>query len=327
MRQLKCGKMVYAIIALLPITLMHVSNYHYFYWTSGLLLMGLGYLVGIIQKKDIVPRNKLVIMLLALIVACLPRLVYFPIILLCLLIPKKCFKSKNEALIYKIVVIACCFTVASFFIIPTLFGGGLGEGDTRGGSDISPARQLAYILENPVKYLKTFAKFVIPFYSQNIDGQIMHAYINESSFPRFIADYIYLDYRFTDSLYLAYTHYISSSLIIILLIFSVITDRSEDVIYGKLPGGVAFLLCFTIGSAVITYMYLAFNSVGARTIGGVQTRYVLPLFYPTVAFLGYHKWGLINKYIPAKIYNGSILIIMFAIFMIDYWTIYLKFLN
>lgn len=317
MRKLSSGKMLYAVICLFPTMVFLAANYGYQYWNMAFFMYGFACLAGFMQRREVVPLKEVAFMLAALVIASLPRLSYAPLILLSLLIPRSCFATKKLSMLFRALIVVATILAASVFAVPILLNG-LGTGDSRGGSSINPSAQLAYILSDPINFVLRLVEFFAPPYAldeRNIDT--VSGFLTPSGSINFIGLMGYLG-RIPYPLFIT---------ILILLIVTIITDKDKNTIYGWTPGIICILASFGIVAAITTYMYMDFNNVGEGAFRGMQARYLLPLIYPSLAFLGSHKWGLIERgggSTFARFYDGAILGIMAAVLMVGWWQIYLS---
>lgn len=321
MRKLVSGKALYAVVALIPTNIFLAANLSYAYWTYSLLLYGLASIVGMMQAEGQPTIRGVASMLGAFFLGCLPRIVYFPLILICLVLPKRKFDSPRNSRIYRACIIAGCLLTASVFFLP-VSASGLGAGDSRGGADINPAGQVSFILHNPMEFLSILARFLLPPFSME-DGlpDIEGPYYVVSGFisPRSLRGW------FTNYGYLPRPSIIFSVAVLFLLVFTALTDRDSDCKYGKLPAVVSWVVCIGASIMVITYMYLVFSNVGEGQIRGVQRRYMLPFVYPMLAFLGISKFSAVKARMTAGVYNVSMLAAMAGILLASWWQSYLMY--
>ncbi|MBO7674575.1 MAG: DUF2142 domain-containing protein, partial [Atopobiaceae bacterium] len=160
MRKLRQRKMLYAAMALLPTSVFLAADLSYSYWLFSLCLYGFACLLGMLQGSVRVSVWSLVKMLGALFLGMLPRVVYFPLMFLCLLIPTDKFPSHRFAQVYRGLLVGAALAAFGVWLVPRLIAG-LGTGDTRGG-EVNPSAQIAYILSHPGDYAATFARFSLP---------------------------------------------------------------------------------------------------------------------------------------------------------------------
>lgn len=322
MRKLRAGKALFAAVALIPTSVFLAASYTYSYWTAGFVLFGFAYLVSMLQAKERASWRDIILMLVSLSLACLPRLAYFPLIFAGLVIPTSRFVSKRTAYAYRAVIILGSLLTASIFFVPTAMHG-LGIGDARGGDYVSPADQTAYILAHPVDYLQTLGSLL--FGSYTIEGgkpdtesaYLISGFLTPQALPGYLVNYGYMPRA----------PYGFGYFLAIFLLFVALTDKDAEEKMGVIPAVVTIVLCVLAAFLLITYLYLLFNNVGGDVIRGIQRRYFLPFIYPTLAFIGLKKWNLCGGLIPKGAYNASVMGIMVAVLMGSYWMSYLFQLN
>lgn len=295
-RKLKSGKMLAAVIALLPFNIFMASSYSYDPWITAWFLYGFCCFFGELQQ----PEKKMttvewLCMIFAFFIGAGPKLLYIPLLLLTLLLPKEKYTSPKQRKIM-FAVLACVFIVACvkllmLFTVPD--AGGIQ--DTRGGEDIDAFGQISYIFSHPWEYTKTLLGFLAD-------------YVSPKSAVR----------------YFSYLHYFTnleptvfSSLMVVTLTVVTFTDKGEvDNSVKMLPRIACYVLSFGVLCLVATSMYVAFTAVGSDTIKGCQYRYIAPVMFPVLYSLGSgrlviwikQKYKFVNR-IKREYYNGIVLAI------------------
>ena len=223
MRKLLTGKMLYAVISLLPTAVFLASNYSYDWWVNAFVLYAFATLAGIIQddSRKISVLQALTIPLLV-IVGSLPKLVYAPLAILCILIPKERFKTKRDTIIFRSVVLGIPIILAIALIIylvinPNFISSILGAGDTRGGSNVNPSAQLEYILSNPLSYLQSIITFLMPPIGHDAIGNTISGMLSPGGLKEVFTHYAYLG--------ILPRYYCAA--IMALLLFTILTDKKE----------------------------------------------------------------------------------------------------
>lgn len=195
--------------------------------------------------------------------------VYFPIMLPFLFAPKDIFESEKQRKTFNLLTIAAMVLLALTIFAPALTGG-LGEGDTRGGPGVNATEQVKYILTHPFDYAKVFLKTT--FYSL---------------FP-FQYACMYLFYY--GSLGVGSLNPLALFPFIGGLLFS---GENEYVTKKyKYVSWFAWFLCILLS---VTALYVAFNSVGAGDVYGMQYRYMLPAIFVLFAAVP-RGWKKVRKY-------------------------------
>lgn len=315
-KKLRAGKMLYAVIALLPTSVFLASVLGYSYWLFSLCLYGFASLVGMIQGGVEVTPLSLAKMLGSLLIGMLPRVVYFPLMFLCLLIPSERFNSMRMARLFKGLILGTAFVTFGVWLVPKL-ASGFGGGDSRGG-EVNPAEQVRYILSNPLEYAKTFVRFILPPLRMEDGGpdvegvSLVSGFLSLEASPGLFANYGYLPR----------THWVYTVVLWCLLIWTTITDKDREHRFGALPGFIAAILSFGVLVLIITALYFDFTPVGLAEIHGVQRRYLLPLLFPLLVFLGFGSLGLTGSRprVRMALYNGVALMGAAAVLLCSWWT-------
>ncbi len=316
MKKLRAGKMLYAVIALLPSSLFLAAELGYSYWLFSLCLYGFASLVGMMQGSVEVTPWSLAKMLGTLFLGMLPRVVYFPLIFLCLLIPTSRFPSVRFARWYRGLIVGAAFLTLGVWLVPRLVSG-LGGGDTRGG-EVNPSAQIQYILTHPLEYANTFLRFVLPPLrmengAADVEGvNLVSGFLSLEASPGLLANYGYLPR----------THWAYTVVLWCLLIWATLTDKDRECPYGALPGIVSVVLCFGVLVLTATALYFDFTPVGLSEIHGMQRRYVLPMAFPLLMFVGPSVLGLTGDRprVSMAVYNGIVLCGMAAVLLCSWWA-------
>lgn len=297
LRKLKSGKLLYAVIALFPTNVLLACSYSYDYWVTAFSLLGMAYYISIFQQEDKnISTKDTIIMCAALGLACIPKEIYVPLLVIPFILPKN--RMKNPKKYYKICLIALLAT-AALFLLATL-GETTGEGDSRGGAGISPMGQIAFIFGNIFKYAAILLKFLL------VD------YLNILHVDQYISNFSYIGFAG------------GTFIVVILLVLTFLFDKDEPYTKEARTGWrnrTYVLLMYFGGSALIaTALYLVFNPVGSETIVGVQHRYIIPWLYPMLSI-----WSLnsIKPMIPKKTLYWLVTIGCFGLLYYDIFTVVL----
>lgn len=302
MRQLRSGKMIFAAVALFPTMLFLAANYSYDYWVNAFVMTGVAYLVGMLQRPgEKVTAHKAALMIGAFVIGLGPKAIYFPMILLCLLVPKSCFASARQSRLFRAAVVAAMLFVLASFAIPYFFVSGPGVGDTRGGSDVNSMEQIKFILSNPVEYAGICLSFL---------GQ----YLSLPDSQGYIIFYAYLGFC-SPLVWVA---------ILLITAFVTVTDKAPcDRAVNRWQSRVLVtVLSFITLVLVATSLYVSFTPVASPTVAGCQPRYILPLVFAFLVFIGPR---MIEK-LPTgggPRYNSLVMASMVALNYIGIWQVYI----
>ena len=278
-KRLKSGKMILTVVALIPTSLFIASSFSYDFWVTGFSLLGMAYFVGEMQRRDepVTIKNTL-IMCIAFALACLPKLIYAPLMLLPFFLKKKNFNNRKRYYLICVTVIVALgvlLLLKSFSVVTS-------AGDIRGGA-VSPKGQVKYILYNPINYAKTLVKFLLD-------------YLSVKNMPLYITNFAYL------------SNFGSGAIVFMLMmLFTAITDKNEcDVkAYGWFNKALSIVVYFGMAALMATALYIDFTPVGAQIISGCQPRYLIPLLYPVLSIIG---WGGFKNKMNKVLYNYLIIV-------------------
>lgn len=269
-RKLRYGKMIAALVGLIPTSLYEASAYSYDGWMVALLILGFSYLISIFQNKDISKASNadLAIALMALTFGFATKAVYIFLILPLFFLPKDVFATSTQRKKFLLSIVICSVAILVTFVIPMLLG--TNSGDQRGVGNINPSAQLAFVMSHPIQYSKILFNF-------------LKRYLAFETANGYLVDFAYVG--------------IGKCWVVLLMILGIVTfvDHS-DVRQHKGELRFATILSLLIMIMVIpSSMYLVFTSVGANVIQGVQWRYLLPLVFPTLYFVAPDGFGSNNR--------------------------------
>lgn len=262
-KKLKSGKMIAAVVGMLPPCILMASSYARDPWMIGFIMLGFCYFIGEIQEPDKkITIPDLVIMLGAFVLGVSPKAIYVPMVLIAAFLPKEKFATERQCKIFRICVLIATLAVLASFAIPFILSSGGAVEDTRGGSGVNAAGQTAYILHHPITYAKTLFTFLWEYASLEA-GQT----------------------------YLSYLHYFGTakySLVLqALLLVTAFTDKEKCDTYVKWqPKVVTLLMSFGAICLAATAMYIAYTPLKSDTILGCQYRYMLQVMFPVLYVFG-----------------------------------------
>jgi uncharacterized membrane protein len=295
LKRLNSGKYIMIVISLFPTAFFQSVTYTYDYWIIALLMLGFAYFFHEIQHpEEKINIKNLIILLGSFVLGLGPKAIYFPLMLILYFIPKEKFNSKESYKYYLFTVTFFIFFVIMSFMLPLMITRGGAFTDWRGGSDVSAAGQIKFILKNPKTYTIILLKF-------------LKSYLN-----------LFTGQNYTTSFaYLGSIPY--HNLILTLLCFVVITDKTpKDILSSNIKYRIIIsTLVFTTVILIITSMYIAFTGVGSLVFRGVQGRYLLPLLFPFFYILGSSK---IQNNMNKPLYSSIIFGIMSFVLLNGIWT-------
>lgn len=297
MKRLHSGKMIFAVIYMMPVNIFLATNYSYDYEVTAFLMLGMAYFVGMCQEKQKGWEAKdVIIMLLAFYFGCMAKQIYMPIFFFTFLMSTKKLKNKKK-LYYFLCTIATIAALAAFAIAS--LNNVNGEQDMRAGlGEVDGKQQFLFITGHFGLYLKQ-----------------MFAYMFQWWNPHFNETGTCLAYLGVSRGYL---------IIVALLAFVTLTDK-EDCDKGAYPvlARIYGALYFVGESAlVVTALYMAFSPIGSDYMAGAQPRYYIPMIYPLCAVIT--GGGIpLRKIIPDHIYQTVTMGIMTTLIFVSVYDVVL----
>lgn len=271
-RILKTGKLLLAVIALLPTSVFLASNFSYDSWVTGFLALGLALLFRALQDpKRILSTHETFLMIGSLVLGCAPKAIYFPLMLpLFLLKPSSFGEPKRYRRFMIASAVSMLFVIASFAVPFLVSGSDFSDG--RGGKAVDAIGQVHFILSDPISYAGILLGF-------------LKDYLNPMNFAGLATSF-------------AYMGTINGLLpLLALLVFVTTTDRnaSDSVTGNRIRWTIAAIVLATV-ILISTSLYVSFTPVGSPIINGVQSRYLIPLLFPLLFVVGYSKLGIPDHY-------------------------------
>lgn len=294
-KRVKTGKLLLAGIALLPTNMFLMGVYSYDVWVTACLMLAIAYIMGALEEPDkLITKKEIGIILGAFFLGLGPKAIYFPMILIALVIPKKKFESDKCYKRFLLLVGVVTISVFADVILANMSSAV--AGDTRGGSDISGKDQIIYIISNPWEYTKTLLGF-------------MSEYFGISTLRNNITSYAYMK----DISY--------SNWYLVALGVSVFLDKQEE---DKYIGTwkvrtITWGMVFAAMSLAMTALYIAYTPVGADSINGFQPRYMIPILYPALVLLPKFR---LSKYIQHEVVTSILFAIMSFVSLAGIWFIF-----
>ena len=293
------GKKLLAVLSVMPTMIFTSTVYTYDITVNVFIVISICIFLRELLNKDTYFETKWRIAYFAsMVVGCMPKAVYAPLILNVLLMPRSKFKSSRDERIFKTISVLVFLLAMSTFVLPTLISPDAG-GDARGG-DTSVATQISYVFGQPVAYaivlLKNMGETFLPFVFSNAVNNF--AYCGTMTFP---------------FLYTA------------LLVGMALTDTYHSGKPGKCEltiknRAVVLFFIFATMSLIWTALYLSFTEVGETVIAGVQPRYYLPfLFLLYICF----RTGKIQNRLKEENYQMGVMLLACGLLMTNIFDIFI----
>ncbi len=300
-RKLVSKKALAAFIALLPVCIFLASNYSYDPWLTACTIYGFACYIGVLQRNEPLRPSDAFKIIAAFVLGLGPKAVYFPLMLILLVMPKSKLTGKVKPAHWRIAVIASTAAVMATFAVPMLFNGA--PTDLRGSEGVNSSGQISFILSNPITYLLTVLQWCQAELG-NINEAGMH--ITALAYPAFSNQEACINI---------------GRLYILALPLVALASRAKDSrSFAKPHYWIAsFASCAVTLGLIITALYISFNSVGSSSIAGVQGRYLLPLLLPFFALCLNFKFPVPrNRNVTEGICFGVGVMLLFATLMFVY---------
>lgn len=270
-KTLKRFKTVMAVVALTPTPMFLSANYSYDPTINGLCFLGLALVMDAIMDRDTrLTWQRGVSILLCLTIGSLTKVVYVPLLLLVLLLPRSKFASNGQRIWYKAFALFL-MVLPVLSMMSSVSGGAVALQDDRAPNS-SSAEQIAFLLAHPITYLGYFFNYLWKYFA---------VYFEDSA-----------------RIQLAYTGHLPDTLAHLgmwLLLFCAFTDN-DPLTNQKLNWKqrlTMFLVAGLVVGMVFTTMYVAWSAVGVEDFGGVQGRYLLPML--PLMYMVFSPEGIKNR--------------------------------
>lgn len=247
-------KLTLSAVALMPTPMFLACSLTYDTTINALCFLGTALAVSAMLERDTrLTWQRGLGILLTLVVGSVSKVVYIPLLLLVLLLPRSKFDSAAARLWYKsLAVILCLLTVMT--MVMSVGSGAVTLQDSRGGA-VDSAGQIAYVLHHPLTYLLTFLRTIL--------NGFEFYFLNSSR--------LYLGYEGSVSGIMGF-------LSLMLVAAAAITDNDPALnqrLNWRLRLAMLIIAMLAVGMTFTT-MYVAYTPVGEGSIAGVQGRYLLP---------------------------------------------------
>ena len=284
-RKLKSGKMIAAVCMLIPTSLFLSGTFNYDIYLTAFSLLGISYYIAQWQNREEKMTNRDAFVIIgSLTFACIVKAVYVPLLWIVLFLPRDKFRNRKHQWSYFGCVLAGTVIIVMSYLAPNLVRGGNGlSTDARGGGDVNAGAQLSLIFSDPMGYARVLWTY------------LRDSYLNTRMINLLLTNMAYHGLMPHEHLYL------------ILMFVVAFTDKNEadqPLVRKWYAHIVPLVLTFGTLVLIVTSMYLAFTPVGAQTVNGAQHRYMIPLVYPLLAFIGS---GLVHNRMNRGWYNALVL--------------------
>lgn len=298
-KNLKSGKVLLSIIALVPTNLFLAASYSYDVWVTGFAMLGFSYILKELQEPDkSVSMEDMIKMLLSFLLMGGAKAIYFPLVLMAFFIKKDKFKSQNYRK-YCFFILGIMIIMFLSYCIPMFMTHSQSITDLRGGTEVNGGEQIKFILQHPIQYTGILLNF-------------FKDYLSISNITNYINNFAYLGLG------------IKSELLLVLLGVVSFTDKNDfDKNITWKTRILTIPICFITTVLVATALYVTFTPVASANIAGCQPRYLMPMLFPILYMLG--SWKIKNEMNQACYISICYTVLLFIIFN-DFIFIFTKIL-
>lgn len=234
---------------------------------------------------------------ICMIIGCMPKAVYAPLLLCVLLLPKSKFGTLKEQWHFRIGVVLCGILLLSTFVLPTLLSSSGVQGDMRGGGDVSVSGQMQYVLGQPIAYAQVLFENVFGTFTHMVAGDWLSSFAYLGGFlHRGLCFALLVGVGLTDT-------------------YAISTRKEELSCRNKTISLIS--VCLTI-ILIWTALYLSFTEVGETVVAGVQGRYYFPFFF--LLYLCFRSNKIKNKF-PLPKYQTLVMVMANGVLLYSVYSV------
>lgn len=298
------GKRILSVFGLMPSMMFLSTQFSYDPpIIAGMCLFTAQFIRLIETKNTKVDLKTSLILLFSIIVASFIKVVYAPLILMLLLIPKEKFSSESQRNIFKIGTILIFILIISTYIFPA--ASSVNDlADLRGGNT-SVSGQIKNIVKYPIGFVHLI---------KDTAGNLF--------FNKLVGESTLYNYA-----YIANNKMVSNNeniyyMLLIIFIYVIITDSYKRNNYKreKIIKIFNFILNFGMIFLVWLALYVSFTPVASTNIFGVQNRYFLPIMMPLI-LISYSTDKIKINY-DLKKYDAIIMFLMTIILLVSLYSVF-----
>ena len=259
-------KTLFFAVGLIPVNLFLACNYSYDVWLTSLSALGFASFLRVLWGESApISLRRMTSIIAILTCAVIVKAVYFPLLGILFLVPKKRFISKSQRNIYYALIIVAALFILLSFVLPFLSTVEVSVGDVRGGEGVSQIEQVQGILGNPFGFIKMLSLFLITDYLSPISISKVFTFIE---YARGI---------------FAIIPWAGILLVLAVGICAVCETNRESCQLASLGGSMwVVVCCLSTIVLVSTSLYISFTPAGLDTVNGCQPRYLIPLLIPFI---------------------------------------------
>ncbi|MBR3199006.1 MAG: DUF2142 domain-containing protein [Bacilli bacterium] len=266
------GKRIMSVFGLFPSIIFLSAQFSYDPPIIAAICLFVAYYLNLMENKnEKLDFKTALILLISVIIASFIKVVYAPLILLLLFIPKDKYLFKKQSKFYRIGVILIFILLVSTFLLPA--ASAVSDlGDMRGGNT-SVSGQVSTIIKNPVGYIKVLKDTAGKLFANKL--------FSEATLYNYSYVFVMKQIEVKDNnIYIMF---------LLLFVFAIITDSYRDSRHVNIEQDKKFkILSIILNLGIIvliwTALYISYTPVGDLGINGVQNRYFLPILIPFIMF-------------------------------------------
>ena len=239
-------------VSFLPITLQEAASLSPDALAISLSIFYISYILKIRNDNKMIQNKQMFILLIISILLSLCKIVYLPLCLLLLLIPKKLYNSKKKFIIYNLIVIGISTILNLVWLKYT-------SRYLVAFSQSNSSEQLKYILTNPIFYFLTIINTLDTYllnWLLDIGGRALGLFKIKTSILTVLP-----------TLY-----------IMVKLIVGEKNDKNNE--YNIIEIVFILIMILSIIMLIFTSLYLQWTPLKSNIIEGIQGRYFIPLIIP-----------------------------------------------
>ena len=234
---------------------------------------------------------------ICMIIGCMPKAVYAPLLLCVFLLPNRKFGTLKERRRFRIGVIICGILLLSTFVLPTLLSSPGMQGDLRGGEGVSVSGQMQYVLGQPIAYAQVLFDNIWGTFTFMVAGDWLSSFAYLGGFlHRGLCFALLVGVGLTDT-------------------FTISVQKGEFALRNKIISLIS--VCLTI-MLIWTALYLSFTEVGKTAVAGVQGRYYFPFFF--LLYLCFRSDKIENKFSLPK-YQALVMAMANALLLYSVYSV------
>lgn len=259
-------KKLFVLLCLLPIFIQQSIGINNDYITNAICIFFIALILKYKNSSDHLSLKKMIYLSFLGIIISLCKFGYFPILLLIFIIPNQKFKSRRIAILFKLILFIIPFIITIYINIITIHNTNIVEGNY----SISTA------INDPINVVKMYIVTFLKRFQRDVFIEVINVFGWMSK---------------------RHKEFILWTIASIYIIMLFVDDESDDISL-KVKDRIMFFCIFIVIYAIIYLAGYTWTSLNSNFIGGIQSRYclpILPLFYIAISN-NMLKLNVKNKY-------------------------------